>query len=74
MSTLGFKCSLPEDKGRRRLQDGGINKDFLHRIHVAQEIMPKISGRHEIKIFCTFQKMIKGMKQQHTELKNIFAS
>lgn len=74
MSTLGLILSLLEDKGRRSLQDGGINKDFLPRIQVVQQIMPKISGGREIKIFCTSQKMIKGMKQQNTELENIFAS
>jgi hypothetical protein len=73
---LSVRSETTVAKHRETLEDIGIDKDFLNRALIAQEIRVRIDKWGGIKLInlCTAKETITRMNRQPTEWENIFSS
>jgi hypothetical protein len=67
---------LVEEKAGNTLEAIGIDKEFLSRTQVAQQLRERIDKRGYMKLnsFCTTKEMVSKLKRPPTEWDKIFAS
>jgi hypothetical protein len=67
---------LVQERAENILEAIGIDKDFLSRIQVAQQLRERTDkwDYMKLKSFCTTKEMVYKFKRPPTELEKIFAS
>jgi hypothetical protein len=67
---------LAQEGAGNTLEVIGIDKDFLNRIPVVQQLRKRMDKWNFIKLksFCSSKEMVSKLKRTHTEWEKIFAS